>query len=223
MLYLGIFLFILILFLVFPVNTTLALFINEKALDFDIKVYMFKFIRVYKKNGKTDDYIKEIKELIKRINLTEEEGKGKEEPRKKLKPATAAVFNRINIAVGTYCSNKERFTKLRFYTSRNFKFKDVDIKIREGTGDAAETGMYYGITWSLLGSFTAFFSNFFTVLFKNINIVSDYNNKTFKAEINCIFSFTVANIIIVFIRLYYLLKKYKQNINKALTGGGSNE
>lgn len=223
MLYLGIFLFILILLLVFPVNTAFELHLNEKALEYNLKVYLFKFIRVYKKSGEIDDYIKKIKDIFKKGNLTEELEKGKEEPRKKLRPAIFTVLNRVNIAVSTYCSNKERFTKLRLYTSRKFILKNVDIKIKEGTGDAAETGIYYGVVWSILGSFSAFLSNFLTILFKNVNVACDYNNKTLKAEINCIFSLTIANIIIVFIRLYYLVKKYKQNTNKVLTGGGNNE
>lgn len=221
MLYLGIFLFVLILLLVFPVNIALTLHINEKELNFVMKVFLFKIVRVYKKTGETKDYIDKLKNFIKDINLTEKEGK--EEPRKKLRPGFMAVMNRINVAVSTYCSNKERFTKLRLYTQRKMKLRNVEISIKEGTGDAAETGMYYGVIWSLLGSISAFLSNFLNLNFKNINILCDYNNKIFKAEINCIFSFTVANIIIVFIRLYYLVKKYKQSINTILTGGGNNE
>ena len=221
MLYLGIFLFVLILLLIFPVHTTLTLHIDEEALNFVMKVYMFKYIRVYKKTSETNNYIDKIKNLVKDIDLTEEEGK--EEPRKKLRSNFSAILRRINVVVDTYCTNKERFTKLRLYTKRKLKLKKIDMSIKEGTGDAAETGMYYGIIWSFLGSISAFLSNFFELQFKNINIACDYNNKTFKAEINCIFSFSVANIIIVSIRLYYLIKKYKQNINKVLTGGGNNE
>jgi len=92
--------------------------------------------------------------------------------------------------------------------------KETDISILEGTDDAAQTAMLYGVLWSLIGSINAFLSNFLTISFNSIILNCDYKNKTFKAYINCIFSFSIANIIIVFLRLHYIMKKYKLNVKK---------
>ena len=209
MLYLGIFLLILLLILFFPVNTTLKLHIDNRALDFNAKIYLFKKIRIYKK-------LIVIQDIFKFKNKDEEKKQevNKKEQRKKIKKKNAAFLDKLNIFINLYSSNKERFIKLKLYIQRKFELKKTEISISEGTGDAAQTAMLYGVLWSLIGSINAMLSNFLTITFKSININCDYNNKTFKADINCIFSFSIANIIIVFLRLNYIMKKYELNVKK---------
>lgn len=210
MLYLGI-LFLLAILLFVPINTTLGLHMNEKSLEYDLKIYMFKFIRVYSKAGVIPDYLKQLRHSGKKEDKL---------PEKTAKKSNVKV--KLRSIVNTYCENRDKFTKLRLYMKRKFKLKDFIITIDQGTGDAAYTGLLYGVIWNILSMINSVLSFFFTLTYKNITVNSNYNNRIFKAEISCIFKLTIANIIIVLLRLYYIMKKYKQNNNK-LSGGGKNE
>lgn len=206
MLYLGIFFVLLLLLLIIPVNTASDLKIDDKTLKFSMKIYIFKILRVYYKSIDIQDIFSARKD-------EEKESKKCEESTKKDSKRISA-FNKLNIMISLYCSNKERFIRLKNYIRKKLKLKDIDLNMTEGTGDAAITGLVYGLMWSFVGSVSGILSNFFTMSYKNLKLNCDYNKKTFKFHISSILTFSIVNIIIMYIRLNYIIKRYKLSVKK---------
>lgn len=208
MLYLGIFfILLLILLIISPVNVASELKIDDKALKFSMKIYIFKILRIYYKSVDISDIFTPRKN---EKNIDEEDiKKNKEKEEKRI-----SILNKLNIMVSLYCSNKDRFIRLKNYIKRKLKLRDIDLFMSEGTGDAAITGIIYGLLWSFVGSISGVLSNFLTMSYKNLSLSCDYNNKSFKFHISSILTFSIVNIIIVYIRLNYIIKRYKLSVKK---------
>jgi len=208
MLYLGIFIVLVLLLLIIPVNVASVLKIDDKTLKFSMKIYIFKKLRIYFKSIDIPD-IFSSKPGDEKKEAAEKLDKCKEKENKRI-----SALSKFNIMVTLYCSNKERFIKLKNYIKKKLKLRDIDVYMAEGTGDAAITGIVYGLLWSFFGSLSGVLSNFLTLSYKNLSLNCDYNNKTFKFHISSILTFSIVNIIIVYIRLNYIIKRYKLSVKK---------
>ena len=73
--------------------------------------------------------------------------------------------------------------------------KKFKLHVREGTGDACQTALIYGLLWSLTGFIPGRLFNNFDVEEKEIRIDPDFKEKVWKLEFDCIFSLKIVNII----------------------------
>lgn len=89
---------------------------------------------------------------------------------------------------------------------KGLQIKDFRFYLKEGTGNAFNTAMLYGLTWNFIGIFQSFLLKHFIVKNNDIRIEQDFNEKVWKINFNCIFSVKIVNIILTCIKLliYYL-------------------
>jgi len=73
--------------------------------------------------------------------------------------------------------------------------KKIYLNTELGTNDAAETAVITGIIWSLKSYAVTILANNFDSSDIFVNVVPNYNIRTFKTSIDCIFSIKLGNII----------------------------
>ncbi len=114
-------------------------------------------------------------------------------------PKSKKNFKKITKSIISIAEILEDFKKriileeLRFY-------------LREGTGNAFNTAILYGLVWNLFGILQALIINQFTVRNKDIKIETDFREKVWSLNFHCIFSIKIVNIILMCkeILIYYL-------------------
>ena len=87
-------------------------------------------------------------------------------------------------------------------------FKDFKLFIKEGIGDACYTALLYGVLWELVGATSTVFFNKFNVKNKKVEIETDFKEKVWKLNLDCIFSLKIVNIIFMCLEL---IKIYLKN------------
>ncbi len=73
--------------------------------------------------------------------------------------------------------------------------KDFRLYVREGTGDACQTALLYGLLWNLAGFMQGCVLQRFKVKNKEFKIETDFKEKVWKLNFDCIFSLKIVNII----------------------------
>ena len=107
---------------------------------------------------------------------------------------------------------KQRIPK---YLLRGFNTKlvtsELNIKIIEGTGDAAYTAIIYGVLYFVAEIIKVIFEKNTNLYKDNIEIMCDFNKKIFSVDISCIFRLKLVNIISEGFKIY----RMKKNNDKA--------
>jgi len=112
-----------------------------------------------------------------------------------------SVFNTNEIEkyIKKYKELYIKFEKLIIPFTKRLKqkviFNEIYWNTELGIDDAANTAIITGILWSVKSTMLVFISNNFNLHSKYINVVPNYNIKTFKTSINCIFTVKLGNII----------------------------
>ena len=90
---------------------------------------------------------------------------------------------------------------------KSFVLNDFKLYVRVGTGDAAQTAVIYGLLWTLAGFIPEFVFTKFKVKNREIKIETDFKEKVWKVNFNCIFSLKIVNIIAMVIELLIKIRK----------------
>jgi hypothetical protein len=93
---------------------------------------------------------------------------------------------------------------------RSIILKEFKLYIREGTGDACQTALLYGILWNLAGFIPGWLFNNFSVDEKEIKIETDFKEKVWKVNFDCIFSLKIVNIISIVRELIIIYLKNRK-------------
>ena len=89
------------------------------------------------------------------------------------------------------------------------KISKFDIGLEFGTGNAATTGILYGVIWGLVtGTFNTL-KLFFNIDFPKTEIVPDFQNSKFDFTFNGILRVRLVHIINTLIKIYFRSKKLK--------------
>ncbi len=91
---------------------------------------------------------------------------------------------------------------------RSVILKKFKLKVREGTGDACQTALLYGLLWNLTALIPGRLFNNFSVEDKEIKIEADFEEKVWKVDFDCIFSLKIVNIISI---VREIIKIYLKN------------
>lgn len=91
---------------------------------------------------------------------------------------------------------------------KSFLLSDFKLYVKIGTGDAGLTAVVYGLLWTVAGFIPEFVFTRFKVKNKEIKIETDFKEKVWKVNFNCIFSLKIVNIIDMVIELF---KHYLKN------------
>jgi len=107
---------------------------------------------------------------------------------------------------------------IRKYLNRHDIHVEIEAKIKQGTGDAAQTGLICGVLWSAAGIITSHLSRHLKIRSQRIKIIPCFNEKVFEVQARCIFHVRLAHIIVVLIKIYCMKLRIKKKSKKA-TGG----
>ena len=90
------------------------------------------------------------------------------------------------------------------------RFLDIYLRLRYGTGDAANTGILYGGIWSLVGNIYAFLCRYFYVEFPTVELEPVFTEKAFEIEAQGIITTRLVHIIIAAFRSLKLYMKHNK-------------
>lgn len=104
------------------------------------------------------------------------------------------------------------------YLNRHDIHAEIDIKIKQGTGDAAQTGLICGLLWSAAGILVTYISRYLKIISRRIDVTPCFNEKVFEVETCCIFHVRLVHIIVVLIKIYHMKHMIRMK-TKRKTGG----
>lgn len=123
------------------------------------------------------------------------------------------------ISARTYLKDHSSlYESIRGYLNKRDVQVQLCIKIKQGTGDAAQTGLMCGLLWAAAGILITHLSRYLKSFKKKINITPCFNKRIFEVDAYCIFHVKLAHIIVVLIKIYctkFLISKK----SKKTTGG----
>lgn len=103
------------------------------------------------------------------------------------------------------------FSIIKKYLNKKLEISDLKIKFEIGTGDACYTGIAAGMAWSLIGTAISTITSTFKTKKFNCKVLPDFNKRTVKLDLDCIFTIKIVHIIVVALKMliYYLKNKHK--------------
>lgn len=107
---------------------------------------------------------------------------------------------------------------IRKYLNRKRIQIQLKISLKQGTGDAAQTGMICGLLWSATGILVAAISRYLELLSKEISIVPCFDKSIFEVEASCIFHVRLVHIIVVLRKIYFMKFLIKKKAKKMIGG-----
>lgn len=123
------------------------------------------------------------------------------------------------VSVRTYLTDhKSLFEDVRQYLNKKDIHVELSIKLRQGTGDAALTGLACGLLWTAAGIVITHLSRYLKAFKKRITITPCFNKSIFEVDAYCIFHVKLVHIIVVLIKIYY--RKYLIKLKSKKTIGG---
>lgn len=172
----------------------MLLFSETKA---DIK-YKDKKLFLVIKNG----FIKiKISPKSSKVNKIEEEKSNEKESEAERK-------------IGSVKKNYKEYKELInvFLNTMRFRIKidSLSLSLAYGTGDAASTGILYGVVWSLISGAYNLLSGFFDFEFPKVEITPDFQQSKFDLAFSGILRVRLVHIINAFIKMYFRNKKIKR-------------
>ena len=201
--------FVLLVYMLFILRLTVGVSytLSNNTQKLVLTLYFFrrsliKSLQLYPKRTVTqDDRRKNARSSFIKRKLAKAEAKLKEQS-KSLKPN--AIIELLNELKQIY------FKKIRSILRKAIVIIDFRLKLEEGTGDACQTALLYGFLWNIVGVITSTLFNELKTKNKQIDITTNFNEKTIKADFNCILSVKIGNIILVgIIFLKWLIKNIK--------------
>ena len=104
-----------------------------------------------------------------------------------------------------YKENKYRIKNALKYITRKTVIKNFNLKFKLGTGDAAETGILYGVAWIVIGSVMTLAGSYLNIIEPRIAVVPIFNQVQLRTELSCIISIRLGHIINTGIRVIPVL------------------
>lgn len=112
----------------------------------------------------------------------------------------------------------ELFEEIRDYLNKKDIHVELNIRLKQGTGDAAQTGLICGLLWAAAGILVTWLSRYLKTFKKGIKISPCFEKSIFEVEACCIFHVRLVHIIVV-LKKIFLMKYYMKLKSKKTTGG----
>lgn len=94
-----------------------------------------------------------------------------------------------------YKNNKARIIPVLKYLRTRLSIKDISIKLNIGTGDAAETGIIYGLAWMIIGGVFTLLRSFKIKNEPEISVIPVFDKIQTNVDFNCIIRMKLGHII----------------------------
>jgi len=110
---------------------------------------------------------------------------------------------------------KHRLLAALKYLAGKTAVRKFSLRFALGTGDAAETGILYGVAWIIIGNIMAITGSYLNIKEPRITVVPVFNQVQLSADFNCIISIRLGHIINTGIRIIPVLLSGigKRNLN----------
>lgn len=95
----------------------------------------------------------------------------------------------------TYKNNKYKIMSFSKYIKKKIKIKNFNLKLGMGTGDAAATGVLYGMAWILIGNLMTFIRSHLSINDPRIMVVPIFGMVQLSVDFSCIISMKLGHII----------------------------
>lgn len=165
------------------------------------------FLTFYKKDEDADFKVVLKIGFIERILYPSEN----EAPKKEEKSEKPSVKDRITSGIELYKMIWEDAKEILLYASKNaLKFENLTFHIDYGTGDAASTGILYGVISGIVYGIWGIIGNNAILESYDIDIRPDYYNTLLSLDGKCIVKLRNVHIIIIGFKVIKLLKKMKK-------------
>ncbi|MGE5632500.1 MAG: DUF2953 domain-containing protein [Caulobacteraceae bacterium] len=109
-----------------------------------------------------------------------------------------------------YERNKGKFVPVQRYLLKKIKVEDMYVKLAIGTGDAAGTGIAYGVAWIAVGNIIALSNIVLDIKQHQVFIVPIFDSIRFNLDFNCIINLKFGHIINAGIRAVFVLVSGKR-------------
>ncbi|MBE7032319.1 MAG: DUF2953 domain-containing protein [Ruminococcaceae bacterium] len=106
-------------------------------------------------------------------------------------------------------SAKDALDEILDLVKHRARFSDIYVRLRYGTGDAANTGILYGAIWSLTGNVYAYLCRHFYVEFPTVELEPQFDKTAFEIEAQGIITTRLVHIIKCVIKLLPKLRAGK--------------
>lgn len=137
----------------------------------------------------------------------------KKEKKKEEKPADTpkpGVLERINSVKKGYEEIKDVISEVVEFTHNHVEIRDIYIRVKYGTGDAAITGIIYGGIWALVGNIYSTVCRHWKVQFPRLELEPIFGGKAFEVEAEGIIKTRLVHIITTAIRSLKIYKNSKK-------------
>jgi hypothetical protein len=217
MLYLAVFFIIFLIIVLFIVRIKAAIRYtrNEKEEWVRFSFYTGKgLIRYeYKVPLLKKDGSKEKFKIVKGQGSEMKGGSGKNE---RLGPFD--IINKFNSARRYLKDHRTLFEDIKNYLNRHDIHAEIAIKLEQGTGDAAQTGIICGLLWSSAGILNSHISRHLKISGFKASVIPCFNKKRFAVDASCIFHVRLVHIIVVLIKIYYMKNKIRVRAKNTIGG-----
>lgn len=123
------------------------------------------------------------------------------------------------ISVRTYIKDhKSLFLDVIRYLNKKDVHVELNLSLKQGTGDAGLTGITCGLVWTAAGIITTYLSRYLKVFSKKITVTPCFNKSIFEVSANCIFHVRLVNIIVVLKKIYFMKFFIKMKAKKMIGG-----
>lgn len=117
--------------------------------------------------------------------------------------------SRIKKMQGGFDSAKEALDEILDLVKHRAKFSDIYVRLRYGTGDAANTGIMYGAIWAFVGNIYAYLCRHFYVEFPTVELEPQFDKAAFEVEAQGIITTRLVHIIKCVLKLLPKLRTLK--------------
>lgn len=117
-----------------------------------------------------------------------------------------------------YVKNSEFICNLRDYIRDHFVLANFDLFVKQGTGNAANTGVVNGVLWAAAGILTSYLHNNLKIMKERVRIVPNFHTREFKVDLYCIFHTKLVHIIVVVMKIHLNRKHEKHKLKKTIGG-----
>lgn len=125
------------------------------------------------------------------------------------------------ISARTYIKDhKSLFLDVIRYLDKKNIHVELSLRLKQGTGDAALTGIACGLIWSAAGIITSYISRYLKVFSEKIEVTPCFDKSIFEVDASCIFHVRLVNIIVVLKKIYLMkfMIKAKTKAKKMIGG-----
>lgn len=146
-----------------------------------------------------------------KFNFPEQKKKKRQDVKGKEKKDSNDPEKKVEGFKNKYNKNKNAIKMFLKLTRYKIHFQKLSITLEYGSGNAATTGILYGVIWGIVSSIYNTLNLYFNAEYPEVNVTPDFHNKKFDIAVKGILRVRLVHIISAIIKIIYSeIKKNKE-------------